>query len=330
MTVTKTTTHVDEAKALLVEQFRGKPDLEALLSAFIAQVQDLEDVLFQLLENRWLDTASGVQLDGIGAIVGLERLGLNDDDYRTALRAQIRLNRSSGTIPDNTTILELLISNSFRIREWFPAAFDVVVSDEFTEDPENVAARISKAAGVRAYLEYTGEDDDYTFTFADADTAQTSPVQGFAEEKLQNGYFDDWTGDDPDNWTVTGESAPNREVSEVGPGEGHGGSGTGAANIYSDSATAIQLDQTVSLVIGVRYLVTFEITKLVSGTLRVVDASAAEFDETYSTEGEKSITFTAGSGTLILRFENSGGAVDATIDSVAVRDGGVWADAVEV
>jgi YD repeat-containing protein len=60
-----------------------------------------------------------------------------------------------------------------------------------------------------------------------------TPTKGV--ELLTNGDFSAWTGDNPDNWTVDFESAPNDEISEVGSGEGHGGSGTGLCNIYSSA-----------------------------------------------------------------------------------------------
>jgi len=327
MTLTEKTTHVDEAVLLPVEQFRGKPKLAAFLTAFVNQLQELEAVFFDLMEDRWLDTAVGAQLDGLGEIVGVERLGLDDTDYRAAIRAKIRFNLSSGTIPDNTTILPLLISNSFEIVEWFPAAFDVVVSDAFTETASVIAKQLSKAAGVRAYLEYTKVDDDNTFSFADGDTAQTDADKGFAEELQTNGSFDNWTGDDPDNWTVTGESPPNREVSEVAPNEGHGGTGTGAANLYSDSATIVSMEQSVTTVIGETYALSFDLTKRVSGTLRVEGNSGSVFVAQYTAEGSYLIEFVAVGTSTAIKFLNKG-ASDVTIDNVAVHgDGGSWADA---
>ena len=56
-------------------------------------------------------------------------------------------------------------------------------------------------------------------------------------ELFANGDFSAWTADNPDGWTVLGESGSDPEVSQVGSGESHGGSGSGSANFYS-SATA--------------------------------------------------------------------------------------------
>jgi len=317
MTLTEKTTHVDEAVLLPVEYFRGKPKLAAFLTAFVNQLQELEAVFFDLLEERWLDSAIGAQLDGLGFIVGTERLGLDDTDFRAAIRARIRLNLSSGTIPDNTTILPLLISNSFEIIEWFPAAFSIIISDAFTESAAVLAKHLSRAAGVRAYLEYAPGGDDWTFTFASGDSPETDANKGFSDEPLLNGGFDSWTGDDPDDWTVT-ESIPNSEISEVGPDEGHGGTGVGACNLYSVSLSyAAKIAQTRAVVSGVEYRLEFNITKRISGTLGVNSEHFAV--QTFFTEGWKTIDFTAASSSITLELYRFGvTGIDMTVDNVAL------------
>lgn len=55
-------------------QFQGKPRLEALVKALLKPVEGLQGALRALYEERWLDTAVGKQLDGIGEIVGIPRV----------------------------------------------------------------------------------------------------------------------------------------------------------------------------------------------------------------------------------------------------------------
>ena len=62
-------------------------------------------------------------------------------------------------------------------------------------------------------------------------------LAGSAKELITNGDFAAWTGDDPDNWTIIGESGSDPEVSEVGSDEGHGGASTGSCNIYTTGAS---------------------------------------------------------------------------------------------
>lgn len=55
-------------------QFNDGTRLEALVRALHKPLNDIEAALLQLLTDRWLDTAEGQQLDGIGDIVGLPRV----------------------------------------------------------------------------------------------------------------------------------------------------------------------------------------------------------------------------------------------------------------
>lgn len=54
-------------------QFGNSPRLESVVRALYAPMNMSQEALRQLLEERWLDTAVGAQLDGIGEIVGQSR-----------------------------------------------------------------------------------------------------------------------------------------------------------------------------------------------------------------------------------------------------------------
>lgn len=60
----------DEQKRLAA-QFRGKPNLQSLIRAF--RDSELDQASCDVLNKRGLNTAQGVQLDGIGEIIGLAR-----------------------------------------------------------------------------------------------------------------------------------------------------------------------------------------------------------------------------------------------------------------
>lgn len=55
-------------------QFKDGSRLEAVVKALLQPWNGAEDALLELLTERWLDTAVGQQLDGIGDIVGLPRI----------------------------------------------------------------------------------------------------------------------------------------------------------------------------------------------------------------------------------------------------------------
>lgn len=106
------TNHFQRALSLLASQFRDqKPDggltnFQKLIKVFCSAAQELEDTKWQLKTERWLSTAVGVQLDGIGKILGLPRApGESDEDYRQRLQFQVFINASNGTPEDQIAIL---------------------------------------------------------------------------------------------------------------------------------------------------------------------------------------------------------------------------------
>jgi len=65
--------YVNEARALITEQFRGQPIMDKYLRLLLSGVLDVQEVLRQLQQQRSIDTAVGAQLDVIGDIVGQPR-----------------------------------------------------------------------------------------------------------------------------------------------------------------------------------------------------------------------------------------------------------------
>ena len=86
--------HEDQAFNRLLEQFKDKPNIEALLKGWMKGVQTTEESLLDLLNNRSILTAFGVQLDYIGKIVGIKRGGRSDESYREAIQLQILITTS--------------------------------------------------------------------------------------------------------------------------------------------------------------------------------------------------------------------------------------------
>jgi hypothetical protein len=96
----KETDHVGTSLALLLDQYKGKTFIKGYLSTLARRVQDVENVLWDIIELRRLDVATGAQLDALGKLVGERRIGRNDTDYRTGIRIRIRVNRSKGRTVD--------------------------------------------------------------------------------------------------------------------------------------------------------------------------------------------------------------------------------------
>ena len=160
------TDHVEAATARLIAQFRSpKPVLHGMIRSYVEQLQELEDVLWDVINHRLLDPApgetvgaEGVQLDVLGKIVGQPRLGLSDVAYRSAIRLKVRVNRSRGSSEDLIEILRLAMPapKVFTYREEWVHSFYTVVEDISVELAFTLLTSLDKAraAGYRAILEY--------------------------------------------------------------------------------------------------------------------------------------------------------------------------------
>lgn len=179
----QTTDHVTQALSKFLSQFAEKPKIASWHSAFIEEIQQVEDALFDLLTQRLLANATGEQLDVIGKIVKKPRAGLDDNDYRPTLFAWIRANRSSGTADDVLDVVDLAIEGQDAdFTPLYPASFVVTVFDALTHDAANIAALIKRArlAGVNAQMVYMSVARANAFVFADGDDEVDSTTQGTA------------------------------------------------------------------------------------------------------------------------------------------------------
>lgn len=57
----------------LIGQFQGKQILHAIIESLGEELDELEQAFSDLRDKRWIDTAEGAQLDGIGTIVNQPR-----------------------------------------------------------------------------------------------------------------------------------------------------------------------------------------------------------------------------------------------------------------
>lgn len=181
--VPRSTDHSDRGVARFVEQFRYKPRLEALTRSYLRRVQELEDAVWEVVAYRYLETAEGYQLDRIGRIVGRGRGSLSDDDYRIAVRGQIRINRSCGTPEDLIAVTRLSAPTGtvFVYGELYPAT---VIMSIVGAAVWNVAVlfnnlRRTKSGGVRLFLTYSLADPSNTFTFAPGSVPVADAARGF-------------------------------------------------------------------------------------------------------------------------------------------------------
>ena len=147
--------HFERAISLLAGQFRGKPsedgysNLQKLIKAFAESYQEADDANQQLLSERSLETAFGVQLDGLGEILGLPREdGESDDDYRERLIFQSFINNASGTPEDVMRVLKFL-TNATQVgyNELDFGAYQMWTNGtEFPDPPEQLVTAIQNVS----------------------------------------------------------------------------------------------------------------------------------------------------------------------------------------
>lgn len=148
--------HEEIAWSHFLAQHLGKSYTEGFVRAFYPPINTLDKALSDLYTLRWLETAEGEQLDGIGSIVGLNRevpnsvyypfFGfitqpsgrafntyrirhdnepyetssfLDDYDYRIAINAKIALNNGHGTAED------IMAYCDYRLKVTKTAIFDI-------------------------------------------------------------------------------------------------------------------------------------------------------------------------------------------------------------
>ncbi len=198
------TDHVARALARLKQQFKDKPRLEAFLSLLVGPAQPLEDALWQLLVERQIDTAIGVQLDKLGKIVGERRLGRDDETYRRLIRARISTNNSDGLVEDLIQVAGAVLNDPTAtpevVTEGIAAAVLRVQGVVIDNDTANVLIDLlSEAivAGVRMILEYSITDDghtgtDHLFTFDEGTSEPTDLDRGLGDylDTAMGGHLD--------------------------------------------------------------------------------------------------------------------------------------------
>lgn len=175
----------------LLWQFRDSANFQSLAQSLGAEVNEIEAAL-SALEGLTVDGEAGVQLDGDGDLLGVNRDGRTDVDYRAAIHAQTRVNRGQGRIEDILFALDLMIpGGDFELTEAPATVYVDVLSGLGAGDPTatEVAAILDRllGGGIAHALIYSSVAEDETFTLAAGDTVQTSTTQGLADDGQTTG-----------------------------------------------------------------------------------------------------------------------------------------------
>jgi hypothetical protein len=115
--------HVQEALDLTLGQFWESPRMRELITAFVEQIQEVEDAIEELSTERLLDNAVGQQLDDYGELVGQPRFGLDDTRYKLLIETKIAINASNGEASLLVEALSVLVEADVQYQWRGPACY---------------------------------------------------------------------------------------------------------------------------------------------------------------------------------------------------------------
>ena len=148
------TDHVVQSLKRRLEQFKNKPNLQAVLEIYLDQIQEAEDALYALFGALDINTQEGLMLDLIGEIVGRPRTTTSDPRYRILLWVKIAQNISEGEPERVISVFKLLTESEYVHHiNLLNAEVQVQVTNDFTDQDEvDLVYRETQkvvAAGVR-------------------------------------------------------------------------------------------------------------------------------------------------------------------------------------
>ncbi len=92
--------YIAQGLALFTSQFQNAPQLQAWTASYLAQANELEAALWDAFYGRMLATATiytlpqtNTAFDTLGALVGQERLGQDDQNYKSLIYLRVAVNR---------------------------------------------------------------------------------------------------------------------------------------------------------------------------------------------------------------------------------------------
>lgn len=171
MSLKEVTDHVERGLSRLIEQFKGKPRLEAWISSYLEEVQELSAAAWQVLVLRLIDDAEGEQLTVLGRLVGQPRTIEDDVRFRVLVRARIAVNQSRGRWSDVLRVANLLFAGeiAYTLTPFYPAALVLTLEDPIVVIPllEHGMLEEATAGGVRLDVHFHAGPSENLFRFGE-------------------------------------------------------------------------------------------------------------------------------------------------------------------
>lgn len=169
MNVVPITDYLQRGLDRLLEQYKGKPVLAAILESWLIQFQQIEDMLLAVKASRMVDTATGYSLAKIARKVRAP-LGDTDEQTRLRIKLEIRARRSNGRAEDLIEIIRIAQQaldpdGSTGYEENYPAGVELRLD---VDDPAEIHAyaKRAKLGGVKLRSLYLGDTSKPAFRFA--------------------------------------------------------------------------------------------------------------------------------------------------------------------
>ena len=183
--------HVEQGMSRLITQWKDKPVIAALLKSYLMQHNEIENACFQLLENRSIYNAVGVNLDIIGALFGVRREGMSDEEYRAIILLRISQLNVDGTTEVFMNVLRG-IGDTYLVDFWEHLDADIhayMGAGYNSKIFEQVASTTAAGVAVRIIVDDTG--DSFIPTEILPTTADIQVADGSLVSDLQVDYFAD-------------------------------------------------------------------------------------------------------------------------------------------
>lgn len=146
--------HGQQALERIVSRYDSADTFQALLSALVDEIDELEQVGVDLIYKRLLDAAEGDQLDQWSSMLNEPRRGMGDTDYRRFIDAKILGVTSQGNPDRMIEIVErLTLSTELDYREAYPCYFELsYVKNPSISDPPVSLTEIIQDATPAGFL----------------------------------------------------------------------------------------------------------------------------------------------------------------------------------
>lgn len=186
----KITDHVQAAKDRLRQMFKGQPGIEGLLDLVDAEIQELENIFFDLMEKRSLYVAEGSVLDGWGVILNTNRNGLLDEDYRLVLLGNVAVNVSRGTPEDLINVFKLFTRPDYvSLLEVYPANLQLLtVGGSPIGSIADIKSAVRRAAPAGVSIDLFTSSEGNPFVF-DGDPDPNGLGFGSTDDETLGGFL---------------------------------------------------------------------------------------------------------------------------------------------